>query len=85
MIYMTIKEFKAWLEGFDAAIDGSPSPEQWVKIKEKLATVESIDWSTVFPNPNKVYRNESPIPNGIYDPTKTYVTCERIKNETKRI
>jgi len=40
---MTLNEFKAWLEGFDTAIQDSPTPEQWMKIKEKLKTVEVIN------------------------------------------
>lgn len=35
---MTINEFKAWLDGFSAAIDGAPTPEQWDTIRAKLAT-----------------------------------------------
>lgn len=41
---MTVNEFKAWLEGFDAAINGAPTPEQWETIKAKLATVEAVNW-----------------------------------------
>lgn len=36
---MTIAEFKAWLEGFEAAMSGAPTPEQWAAIKAKIATV----------------------------------------------
>lgn len=39
---MTISEFKAWLEGFEAAIgDQGPSPEQWAIVKAKLKTVRA--------------------------------------------
>lgn len=34
---MTIAEFKAWLEGFEAALTGAPTPEQWETIKAKIA------------------------------------------------
>lgn len=36
---MTLSEFKAWLDGFGEAIGDAPTPEQWAKIREKLATV----------------------------------------------
>lgn len=45
---MTFTEFKCWLEGFEEAFptgyphDGSPSGEQWKKIKEKLAEVGHV-------------------------------------------
>lgn len=38
---MTIAEFKAWLEGFEAAMSGAPTPEQWEAIKAKVATLRS--------------------------------------------
>lgn len=34
---MTPTEFKAWFEGFCEAIDAAPTPEQWAKIKAKVA------------------------------------------------
>ncbi len=36
---MTRAEFDAWLEGFSEAIEDSPTPKQWEKIKAKLAEV----------------------------------------------
>lgn len=40
---MTLNEFKAWLEGFEAAMGGNPpSAEQWAAIKAKLAKVEAV-------------------------------------------
>jgi hypothetical protein len=36
---MTVSEFKAWLDGFSAAINGAPSQEQWEAIKGKLSTI----------------------------------------------
>lgn len=36
---MTLNEFKAWLEGFEEAIDGAPDEKQWRKIKVKLSSV----------------------------------------------
>jgi hypothetical protein len=35
-----LSEFKAWLEGFTDAMGDAPTPEQWGKIKAKLALVE---------------------------------------------
>jgi hypothetical protein len=34
---MTISEFKAWLDGFTDAMGDAPTPEQWTKIKAKMA------------------------------------------------
>ena len=36
---MTIAEFKAWLEGFAASIDGAPDKEQWAEIKKKIVSL----------------------------------------------
>lgn len=36
---MTLNEFKAWLDGFADAMGDAPTPEQWAKIKAKLAQV----------------------------------------------
>jgi len=32
--------FKNWLDGFIAALDGVPTQEQWEEIKTKIAEVE---------------------------------------------
>lgn len=34
---MNITEFKAWFEGFSENIDETPTPEQFEKIKAKIA------------------------------------------------
>lgn len=40
---MTLNEFKAWLDGFEAAMFGMPpNAEQWAAIKAKLAKVEAV-------------------------------------------
>lgn len=36
---MTPDQFKAWFEGFCEAIDVAPTPEQWAKIKAKVAEI----------------------------------------------
>jgi len=36
---MTLSEFKAWLEGFEEGVKGSPNQAQWKKIKERLEMV----------------------------------------------
>ena len=60
---MTINEFKAWLEGFEESVNGSPTKAQWLKVKQRLETVygdavQSIpyapqpwypDWYTPYP------------------------------------
>lgn len=40
---MTIAEFKAWLEGFEAALTGAPTSEQWEAIKAKIAQLRAVD------------------------------------------
>lgn len=39
---MDVKEFKAWFEGFCESIGEAPTPEQFAKIKAKVATVEPV-------------------------------------------
>ena len=34
---MTLNEFRAWFDGFSEAIGDAPTPEQWARIKAKLA------------------------------------------------
>ncbi len=47
---MTLTEFNAWLEGFEEAIDGTPTKAQWKKIRAKMATVTpDINTSPVYP------------------------------------
>lgn len=45
---MTVNEFKAWIDGFGAAINGAPTLDQWDTIKAKLAMVEGnaalVNW-----------------------------------------
>ena len=58
---MTINEFKAWLEGFSEAVGEAPTPDQWGKIKAKIADLVPFAPApapTVFPHP---MRNPSPI------------------------
>jgi len=46
---MTFNEFKSWLDGFSESIGESPTPEQWAKVKEKLATVQDRSFP-IMPN-----------------------------------
>lgn len=39
---MTLNEFKAWLEGYEASFEDAPNEEQWNTIKDKLETVTPI-------------------------------------------
>lgn len=39
---MNLPEFRAWLDGYGASINGAPTPDQWAIIKGKLATVQAI-------------------------------------------
>lgn len=45
---MTITEFRAWLDGFGAAMSGAPTEEQWATIKAKIATMR--DAGSYLPN-----------------------------------
>ena len=36
---MTISEFNAWLDGFEAAFDGAPTKAQWLDIRAKFSEV----------------------------------------------
>ena len=40
---MTVNEFRAWLEGFEEGIKGSPTKAQWEKIKLRLEDVNASD------------------------------------------
>lgn len=47
---MTLNEFKAWLEGYEASFaDGVPNAEQYGKINDKLKTVSMIQPATPQP------------------------------------
>lgn len=53
---MSINEFKAWLEGFEAAMFGMPpTADQWEVIKAKLAKVETVK-PIAFREPEPVRR-----------------------------
>lgn len=50
---MNFTEFKHWLDGFSEAMGDSPTPEQWAKIKAKLAQVNTYqvgDFGKIFPS-----------------------------------
>lgn len=84
---MTLNEFRAWLDGFSAAMGDAPTPQQWATVLEKLATVEAFpniparDWGI---GPQKWDRASQPVgmniqyasPNTnwpiVFDP---YTTC----------
>lgn len=42
---MTPKEFKAWFEGFTEAMEGQPTPDQWSKIKTRVAQIDGTPTS----------------------------------------
>lgn len=49
---MTLREFKAWLEGYEESFGYSgPSTAQWAKVKERLALIEHIYHSGGFVGP----------------------------------
>ncbi|MFC5990235.1 hypothetical protein [Limoniibacter endophyticus] len=51
-------EFKAWLEGFETAMNGNPpTAEQWSRIKEKIQKLSGTTQAT----------SRIPLPNGWND------------------
>lgn len=63
---MTINEFRAWLEGFEEGIKGSPTEAQWDKIKLRLEGVKSGE-------PYPLFQPWSPRP---WWPTWTYTATD---------
>ena len=56
---MTMAEFKAWFDGYSEAIGDVPTPEQWERIKEKIASVYPV----VNPSPfAPMYPSTNPVP-----------------------
>lgn len=51
---MNIREFKAWLEGFEEAIDKAPTEAQWKKLRTKLESLDP-ESPTYVPSPYPVY------------------------------
>ena len=39
---MTLAEFKAWFEGFTEDMEGSPSPKQWKRIKDRVKQIDGV-------------------------------------------
>ena len=60
---MTLSEFKAWLDGFSAAIEGAPSPDQWAAIRAKLDTVEAVKFASPLLNYPQGVRANNAYPN----------------------
>lgn len=55
---MTPNEFKAWLDGFSAAIIDAPTKEQWEIIKKKVENIrEESSWKSAEPQHKKMYDN----------------------------
>ena len=38
---VTPNEFKTWFEGFAEAMEGTPNAEQWERIRERVAKIDS--------------------------------------------
>lgn len=59
----TASQFHPWLFGFSESIVGSPSPEQWDRIREMMLQVKS-DESSPAPVVNVYCKDERhPLPN----------------------
>lgn len=48
---MTIKEFRAFLEGMD--IKDQPTKEEWDRIKDKIDKLETLPFEKYTSNPDK--------------------------------
>jgi hypothetical protein len=73
---MTLNEFKAWLDGFNAAINGAPTKVQWETIQKKFSEVraEVVKVTEVVKIP-EVIRESYPLPYPIYpEPLKWWET-----------
>lgn len=46
---MTFAEFRAWFDGYCEHVGDAPTPEQWARIKEKMAEVERAPPAIVVP------------------------------------
>ena len=58
---MTLNEFRAWFDGFSEAIGDAPTPEQWAKIKAKLAQArDPVVVPSVWPRVPTQYPSTSP-------------------------
>ncbi len=61
---MNLNEFKAWLEGFEESFAGGPpTGEQWAKIKDKIASLQtavpvlnSPNWRDLVNNPAQLHQ-----------------------------
>jgi hypothetical protein len=64
---MKLIEFKAWLDGFNAAINGVPTKEQWELIKSKFDSLEpeTVKITEVIKVP-EVIRESYPVPYPAY-------------------
>ena len=70
---MSMKEFLAWLEGFEHSFYGQgPTLAQWLKIKDKLEQVSKTPPPAVYREPN-LWRSPSVLDTPLY-PTPI-VTC----------
>ena len=57
---MTLSEFKYWLEGFEEAIDGSPTAKQWKKIKQRMDEVKEAQSVVVERHTHTHFRERYP-------------------------
>jgi hypothetical protein len=75
---MTLNEFRAWLDGYAASIDGAPTAEQWEAIKAKLVAVEEgAPMSAPWPGEGTKRRPDDCIISRPHAPTWPYdITCE---------
>ena len=75
---MTLNEFRAWFDGFSEAIGDAPTPEQWARIKAKLAQArEPVVGPSVWPRQTYVNPSVLPAPSVMpsYGPRFGDVTC----------
>ncbi len=71
---MTPNEFKAWFEGFSEAVDGAPTPAQWQRISEKVATLNTSLGALPGVAPMRIGGTAVTPPAGIY--STSHNACE---------
>jgi hypothetical protein len=73
---MTLNEFKSWIDGFSEAIDRSPTPQQWEKIKDKLNSVVEKNLASIPFTPSTWPVTPSPT---TYPPSPIWLSPDHVR------
>ena len=65
---MNLNEFKAWFEGFAEGIGEAPTPEQWAKIKAKIAALQAAIETPIIFDRSKTWQQ----PTTVGEPWRPY-------------